>query len=147
MTILFICRMSFVELLNCSTAGRPEGRYLPLSREVQKWGDVATGIKLISVKASISVAEPSASHPTLVPLSRFSCDSRGHYHGKRRWEKDSQQHGDLVRAVTPGACQSLLHNMYTLLGLCSPRLGADFHLEMPVRVPSEQQSRAVSVAR
>lgn len=108
---------------------------------------MATGIKLISVKASISKAEPLASHPTLLPLSHLSCDSRGHYHRKRRWEKDSHQHEDLVQAVTPGACQSLLHNMFTLLGLCSPRLEADFHMEMPVRVPSEQQSGAVSAGR
>lgn len=56
--------------------------------------------------------------------------------------KRTHQHGDLGQAVTPGACQSLLHNMYTLLGLCSSRLEADFHMVMSLRVLSEQQSGA-----
>jgi len=57
-------------------------------------------------------------------------------------KRNSHQHRDLGQAVTPGACQSLLHNMYTLLGLYSSRLKADFHMVMPLRVLSEQQSGA-----
>lgn len=138
---LYVEHVSVVELPNCNNAGRQEGVICPSKHRSAEWGDVATGIKLISMRAGISTAEPSASHPTLLP-PHFSCESRGHYHWRRKRKKDSHQHRGSGQAVTPGACQILLHNMYTLLGLCSSRLEADFHMVMPFRVLSEQQSGA-----
>jgi len=49
---------------------------------------MATGVKLISIRASISMAKPLASHLTLLPPSRFYCDSRWHYHWRRKWKKE-----------------------------------------------------------
>lgn len=90
---LYVEHVSFVELLNCNNAGRQKGVICPSKHSSAEWGDVATGIKLISIRAGISMAEPSASHPTLLPPSHFSCDSRGHYHWTRKREKDSPAQG------------------------------------------------------
>lgn len=43
--------------------------FAPQSIDVQKGGDVAAGIKLISIKASISMAEPLTSHPMFFPVT------------------------------------------------------------------------------